>query len=157
MDQRGRPIIYVDDVDFVTFYNVIYFLYTGRTNIYYKRKEADWLADDQEKFMDEPSPFALFKAADMYLIDDLRKNCFEYLVSTCTIRNISSRLFDASVNAFDDLKKEYMTYMLKNCDKVKDTDEWRETLLSMKDSLPEELEYQTRILLEITTSCFRRC
>lgn len=153
MDQRGRPIIYIDDVDFVTFYSVIYFLYTGRTNIYYEREEADFFAGDQQNFKDEPCPFALFKSADMYLIDPLRKNCFEYLVNTCTIRNISSRLFDVSVNAFDDLKKEYMTYMLKNLDKIKETDEWREILQSMKEGLPEELEYQTGVLLEITTSC----
>lgn len=153
MDQRGRPIIYVDDIDFVTFYSVIYFLYTGHTNIYYQREEADWFQGDQESSMDEPSPFALFKAADMYLIKPLRKNCFEYLVRTCTITNISRRLFDVSLDAYDDLKKEYMTFMIKNFDKIKDTDEWQEIIRSMNEGVPEDLEYQTGILLQITTSC----
>jgi hypothetical protein len=152
MDQRGRPIIYVD-IDFVTFYSVIYFLYTGHTNIYYQREEADWFQGDQENSMDEPSPFALFKAADMYLIEPLRNSCFEYLVGTCTMTNISGRLFDVSLDAFDDLKKEYMTFMIKNFDKIKGTDEWREIIRSMNEGVPEDLEYQTGILLQITTSC----
>jgi len=153
IDALGRSIIYIDDVDFGTFHNILYFLYTGNINLQDQREEVDCPPEEAEGYpQDEVSPMALFQAADMYLIEPLRQQCFRYLVKTCTINNISSRLFDISVQSFEDLRKEYLAYMVKNFDKVKTTKEWREAILKMNDGSAEELKYQLGLLLEITTS-----
>lgn len=153
IDFLGRSIIYIDDIDFGTFHNLLYFLYTGNINLQDQREQINWPSEEPKGYpQDEVSPMALFQAADMYLIAPLRQQCFRYLVKTCTINNISSRLFDISVQPFADLQKEYMGYMVKNFDKVRTTKEWREAIQKMKSGSAEELEYQHGILLEITTS-----
>ena len=98
---------------------------------------------------------SLFRAADMYLIEPLRQQSLLFLIDTCTINNISDRLFDINVQALEDLKTEFLEYMVKNFNQVIATKEWRETVLKIKDGSTEEMEYQLELLLDITTGLRR--
>jgi hypothetical protein len=156
IDHRGRPIIYIDDVDFVTFHNILYFLNTGRINLQYQREEVVRPWEEPEGCsLEEPCPVSLFRAADMYLIEPLRQQSLLFLIDTCTINNISDRLFDINVQALEDLKTEFLEYMVKNFNQVIATKEWRETVLKIKDGSTEEMEYQLELLLDITTGLRR--
>ena len=108
--------------------------------------------EEPDGWPEEADPVDLFRAADMYLVEPLRSRCLRFLIETCTINNISERLFDISIQPFEDLKKGFLEYMVKNFDKVKQTKEWREIILQMKESSLEELNCQLGIILEITTS-----
>jgi hypothetical protein len=152
LDHRGRSIIYIDDVDFVTFHNILYFLYTGRINPQDQREEVTRPSEEPEVCsLEEPCPMSLFRAADMYLIEPLRQQSLRFLVKTCDRYNISDRLFDITIQSFEDLKTEYLKYMVENFNQVRDTDNWRETVLKIKDGSAEEMEYQLGLLLDITT------
>lgn len=156
LDELGRSILYIDDTDFVTFHNLLYFLYTGHVNLNHhwqdQAEQLIWPGKEPDGWPEEANPTDLFRAADMYLVEPLRSRCLRFLVDTCTINNISERLFDISFQPFEDLKKGYLEYMVKNFDKVKKTKEWREAILQMNEASLEELKYQHGILLEITTS-----
>lgn len=145
-------MLYIDDTDFVTFHNLLYFLYTGYTNLQDQAEKVSWSWKEPDGWPEKADPFDLFRAADMYLVEPLRSRCLRFLIETCTINNISERLFNISIQPFEDLKKAFMEYMVKNFDKVKTTKEWREIILQMNESSHEELKYQHGIMLEITTS-----
>jgi len=96
-----RTIIHVDDFNFDTMHNLLSCLYTGCVNLHYLRQSsvplgALNLGEDYPdlKYPERADAFLLYRAANMYMLQELENRCYHYLCSTCTGENIIERLFD---------------------------------------------------------------
>jgi hypothetical protein len=58
-------------------------------------------------------PFALLKAANMFLLPDLERMAEAYLVRTCCVENICERLFNFDLKPHDALGRKYIEYLRK--------------------------------------------
>ena len=145
---KQRTVISVDDFDYTTMHNILYYLYTGRVNLHL------YMNEDQAPngYPDAADPFLLYRAANMYLFEGLEDRCVQYLQSTCTLENIIERLFENPECAHHDrIRKMYLEYLNNNFEGIKKTKEWEEMLLNMKDCSEELVAYKSRLLLEITS------
>jgi hypothetical protein len=153
---RGHPegpIISVNEFDFTTMHNLLYYLYTGCVNLHCPDPDAE--VDNPDGYPNEVDAFQLFLAANMYLIEDLESRCFHYLRSTCTSKNITERLFDHPQCAnHDKILTLYLDYVNQNFEEIKMTEEWEGMLLAMKDCTPEVIAHQSKLLLEISKMTF---
>ena len=152
VDSQGRTIIHIDDIDFVTMHNLLYFLYTGHANLHYEKSNVKGdLGKNPEGYPPPADPFSLYRAANMYLVEELEARCYRFLTSTCTATNICERLLgNAQCEYYEKLKNFYFEFVIQNYDVVKMTDEWTDTYLKWKDCSPDLQEYKARILLQIT-------
>lgn len=149
-DFMNRTIIEVQDMNFNTLHNLLYFLYTGYVNLHYPSPN-DYSAQFKVPGYPEPvEPFEMYRAADMYLVAPLVERCLLYMLDSDNISNNVARAFDIASEPYEDLREGLVTYLAKRYDEVKGTREWKEAILAMNDSPPEELKYQTKILLQIT-------
>ena len=145
---KQRTVISVDDVDYTTMHNILYYLYTGRVNLHLYMNEEEAPIG----YPDAADPFLLYRAANMYMLKDLEDRCVQYLQSTCTPVNVIERLFDNTECAHHDrIRKLYLEYLNDNFERIKKTKEWEEMLLNMKDCSEELVAYKSRLLLEITS------
>jgi hypothetical protein len=154
IDQHGRRIIYIDDFDFTTMHNLLYFLYTGYANLHHSpagENLNEFLEESPPGYPPPADPFTLYTAADMFLVEALKERCYRYLTSTCTTTNICQRLLGTnSCDDYESLKEFYFEFLIRNYNAVKKGKEWKRTILSMNESPPELREYQLMMLLEIT-------
>lgn len=151
VDSKGRTIIYIDDFDFVTVHNLLYFIYTDRVNLRYDRDETE--SDTFFEAEGCPAPadmFTIYRAAHMYLLERLERRALRALANTCTTVNICERLFNIDFKPYDDVKKEYFQFIIENYDEVKETKEWEGLMNNMVNSTRDTLAYQTSILHEIS-------
>lgn len=134
-DADGRRIIIVEDIDFVTMHNVLYFLYTGLVNLHnsinFKGKETipkdegyEWTAP--AGYPDSVDAFSLYCAAYQFLIEDLKALAFRYLHATCRLDNICERLFDESCEPYEELREVYVKYVTDNFMHVTRSEQWKE-------------------------------
>ena len=152
-DQPNRTIIRVEDIDFTTMHNILYYLYTGCVNLhhYYHNVLGQCEEVEPDAYPNEADALQLYHAANQFLIEDLETRCYFYLSSTCTLENITQRLFNnAKCTHHEKILNMYLDYVIKNFDSIKMSKEWEETLRNMKDSSPELLAHQTEMLLKIT-------
>ena len=150
-DRLGRTILYIDDVDFVTMHNILYFLYTGCVNLHH---DSALLPEHPAGYPPPVDATALYHAANMYLLEPLEERCYRYLASTCMVSNICERLFSSICKVHEKLKNKYFEYLVQNYDEVKMSQEWKDTILHISDCSPEEASYQLDVLLEISKMTF---
>lgn len=151
-DRLGRTIIYVDDVDFVTMHNILYFLYTGCVNLHHEVSSN--LHEHSTGYPPPADPSALYHAANMSLLEPLEERCYRYLTSTCMPSNICERLFNSRCKVHEKLKNKYFEYIVQNYDEVKMTEEWKDTVLHIPNGSLEEISHQLNMLLEISRMTF---
>lgn len=152
-----RTIIVVDDFNFTTMHNVLYYLHTGYVNLHLQWRgiEEDC---DAETFPEVPldypevaDPLSLYQAASLYMLEDLENRCFRYLSSTCTEKNIVKRLFNRPECAhYDRIRNMYLEYLVNHFEAVKTTKQWEEMLLGMKDCSEDLVAHRSALLFEIT-------
>ena len=67
-DARGRNIFYIDDTDFATMHNFLYYWYTGRVNMYDERNDpAEETGDVLDSFTLEGYPEPIPSAFKLYI------------------------------------------------------------------------------------------
>ena len=124
-DDQGRQIIYIDDVDFITMHNLLYFLYTGCVNLH---NNPDSVQDDlrnPDGYPDAVDAFSMYRAANMYMLAELEDRCYRYLVSTCSPENICERLLGNSAwKNYDKIRNSFLEYLIQNYNTVKVSKEW---------------------------------
>ena len=145
--REERAIISVDNVDSTTMHNILYYLYTGCVNLHF--------SDDKDCPVGYPAaadPFLLYRAANMYMLEELENRCYLYLCSTCTPENLIERLFDNPECVHHDrIRNMYVEYLTKNFESIKTTKEWNEMWVNMKDCSEELVAHKSKLLLEITS------
>jgi hypothetical protein len=141
-----RTIIVVDDVDFITMHNILYYLYTGRVNLHFREKKPA-----PSGYPQPADPFLLYRAANMYMLEELENRCCHYLQSTLHPENLVERFFDNPECAHHGrIHNMYLEYLKKNFESIKKTEDWQDMWLGMKDCSEEQVEYKSRLLFEIT-------
>lgn len=146
VDDHGRTVIQVKDIDFVTMHNLLYFLYTARANLHFGIAHARVPTG----YPDKADAFELYRVADMYMVQSLTDRCFRFLTLTMTPDNICERLFNVLSQPYKELREEYIAFLLKNYGKVKETQSWKVIFLETEDLTLEERKYRAEALLEIT-------
>ena len=153
VDIHGRSMVEINDLDYVTVHNLLYFQYTGRVH-HHDRDTAMPLTHELPKgYPAEADAFTLYRAANMYLLDGLQKRCRKCLVETCTPENISDRLFDTDVKYHEPLARADMTFLLKNYEEVKELPAWDALFFDRDGSVAD---YQYRLLLLHLSPNWRR-
>ena len=146
---KQRTVIFVDDVDYTTMHNILYYLYTGRVNMHLSRHVEE---ETPNGYPDAADSFLLYRAANMYMLEGLEERCVHYLRSTCTPENIIERVFDnPECGHHDRIRELYLEYLYNNFEGIKKTKEWEEMLVNMKDCSEGLLAYKSRLLFEITS------
>jgi hypothetical protein len=141
-----RTIIQVEDIDFVTMHNFLYYLYTGCVNLH----QCNEGYEKADGYPEEADAFRLYCAANMYMLESLEDRCCHYLSATCTPENIIERLFENIECAHHDkIRDIYLKYLHENFGLVKNTKQWEEMMLDTEN--PEELRrHKSKLLLDIT-------
>jgi hypothetical protein len=122
--ERRRIIKVVDDYD--TLHNILYFLYTGIIVF-----DTDPNNSQYTRFPRAKTPCRtmdvemLHSAADRFLLTDLKKMTSDFLKSTCTLENITSRVFGESAGLFPDLDQSYSAYFKANLAEVMETKDFK--------------------------------
>ena len=148
-----RQVIYLndldDDIEFVTFHNILYYMYTGVVNLHLQRIE-DAGYDFPEGSPEEPDPFSLFLNADRFLLTGLKDVCFRHLVYGVTIENVAERLFHRDCERHQELKDHYFSYLVDNFDKVKETPGWKQAMTYEDGILASVVRYRMGLFYEIS-------
>lgn len=147
-DFQRHVVIRVDNIDFVTMHNLLYFLYTGRVNLHFGEVEARSLTG----YPDKADAFDLYRAADFYCLQTLADRCFRFLMHTRTPDNICERLFNINCKPYKELQKEYINFLLEHYEEVKITEDWKSSFFNRIEELTmEEQRYRSELLLDITS------
>jgi len=154
-----RTIIYVDDVDFDTMHNLLSYLCTGCVNMHYDSQSSvpPGVDDDDADlaYPERADAFLLYRAANMYMVEELENRCYHYLRSTCTQENIIERMFDTPECAHHDrIRNMYLEYVNENFETIKTTKEWEEMLVGMKDCSEDLVAHKSKLLPEISKMTF---
>lgn len=152
-DDQGRVTVYIDDIDFVTMHNLLYFLYTGCVNLHHNPDLLPANLHHPDGYPDVVDAFSMYRAANMYLLEELEDRCYRYLVSTCSPKNICERLLgNPACIHHDKIRNSFLEYMIQNYDIIKMSKEWEDMLLNLKDCPSELVDYRSKILLHISKS-----
>ena len=101
----GRRVITIPE-DFDVFHNILYYLYTGIIVF-------DTSPEDLEPSLNTPKTVdvhALYAAADRFLLTDLQQKAFDFLQKTCTVENITSRVFGDFAGTHHEVTKFYKDF-----------------------------------------------
>jgi len=152
-DDQGRVIVYIDDIDFVTMHNLLYFLYTGCVNLHHNPDSVQSDLRNPDGYPDAVDAFSMYRAANMYLLEELEDRCYRYLISTCSPENICERLFsNPACLHYDKIRNSLLEYVIQNYDTIKMSEEWEDMLLNLKDCPLELVAYRSKMLLDISKS-----
>jgi BTB/POZ domain len=146
-DYAGHISVNIVDFSFVTVHNLLYFIYTGLANLHYG---TDPHIKKPDGYPTKADAFELYRIADMYMVQHLAQRCFYYLTHSCTPENICGRLFNVACEPYQDLRKEYIKFLMDNYANVVATVGWKDVLFHTEDLGPVERKYWGELLLEIT-------
>jgi BTB/POZ domain len=138
-----------DDITFVTFHNILYYIYTGTVNLHLRPKEQEY-DDFPDGYPDEADPYSLYRSADRFLLPSLKERCYTHLIRGITPENAGKRLFHKECEYYEDLKTLYLDYVIANYDKVKVTEGWKEAILNEDGASPSVINYRNRLFYEIS-------
>jgi hypothetical protein len=106
-------------------HNLLYYIYTGTANL-----ESTWgfLDTLPEGFPAQADPFRLSQVAHNLQLTGLEEDCAYELKKGVTIDNVAERLFHPVCRDNHELRELFLNFLLKNYDKVKDTEGWETTV-----------------------------
>jgi hypothetical protein len=156
MPSDDRETIYfddpIDDVDFTTLHNILYFIYIGCVNLPLPTEDqADPLP---EGYPEEACLFRLFRNADKFLLPTLKEHCLYNLRHGITPENVAERLFHPDCQYHSELKDLYFQYLVANYDEVIGTEGWEHALCNDEVSASTR-SYRNRLFLEISRAIRR--
>jgi hypothetical protein len=144
------------DIDFVTLFNVLYYLSLGcfnlrpPTEVQCPRTRLYIIPDD---FPPEADPLALYKASKTLLLPDLARRCLAFLKFTLTPENVTQRLFFGNDLQFhDEVVEIYVDYVFAHYDKIKLTAGWKKGLRGhdSEDEMDEISRFRWSVMCRIT-------
>ena len=100
--------VYIQDVPYNIFTELLHYIYSGRT----------------KTEMNEDTAQPLYIASDKYDIEDLKKDCVHFLVSSFTVENILHLLVWAHLHLVDELKTKAFKFIAKHGKAVCQLDDW---------------------------------
>jgi hypothetical protein len=111
------------------FYSILYYLYTEvivfDTDPNYPSEESLETPSDVE---------SIYAAADRMLLTDLKEKALDFLRRTCSIENITTRVFGHTASAYEELNEIYASYFKKHLEEVIQTLEYQEFFQELEES-----------------------
>jgi hypothetical protein len=136
--ENGRIIDSPENFD--VYHNILSFLYTGIVVF-------EMAPDQSEPTKKKPRAIdvhTMYDAADRFLLPDLKQKAFDFLKKTCTVDNITSRVFGECASLHDELTKYYDSYFKDNIQSVLESSGY-------KDFFEEEEAWTTKKRADINT------
>ena len=145
-----------DGLSFDILHNIIFYLYTGEISLVSDVSEKRWQVPDPT-IPNLCSAEEIFLSATAFGLDDLSATTSGFLRATCTVGNITSRIFGMYAQMSSALREMYQEFFLKNWDKVKrhrsHEDYFKEKVNSCHDIEElKELFEQYRLLIRRETA-----
>jgi hypothetical protein len=118
--KEDRIILEIDNFDFTTMHNILYYLYTGKVNMHHSAnadgsfQHPSYTFTPPEGYPFAADPFELYLTANMFLLEELEQRTGRFLRLKCSSENIISRLGDARLAPFDELKEYYLTFLAQS-------------------------------------------
>jgi hypothetical protein len=129
-----RIIAMTEDFDVV--HNVLYYVYTNRITFSTVASDEPQSDANQPNVCDAEDIFALAHRLDL---EDLKKKALEFLGRSCTLRNITSRVFGQSASLYDEVGKVYEDYFKGNWAMIRDSAEFKNYIPLLEESDPAEI------------------
>jgi hypothetical protein len=129
-----RTITMTEDFDVV--HNVLYYIYTNRITFSTIASPEPQSKGGQPNVCDGEEVFALAHRLDL---EDLKKKALEFLGRSCTLRNITSRVFNQSACLYDEVAKVYDEYFKRNWATIRNSAEFKNHMSLMEESDPAEM------------------
>jgi len=108
-----RQVITIPE-DFDVFHNILYYLYTGII-VFDTSPESFEPSDKAPRAVDV---HAIYSAADRFLLTDLRERAFDFLRNTCTVENITRRVFGDCASIHDEVTRFYNSFFIQHLGSV---------------------------------------
>jgi hypothetical protein len=146
----GRETIYFSEaeIDFVTLHNVLYYIYTGLANLGSTYSFLD--LGLPRGFPQKADLFGLAQIAQKFRLVELEKDCGNELRSGTTVNNVAGRLLHPVCKDNQELREFYLDYLLKNYDKVKNTEGWEQAVIGEDNESSDMRRYRTLLVIDIT-------
>ena len=151
--ESGQQIIRldspVDDIDFVTLHNILYFIYIGCVNLPFivQKLGIDYTP---EGFPEEADPFCLFQNADKFLLPELKELCKHSLIYVLTPKNVAERLFHPACESHAEVREACFNYLIEHFHEVRETEEWERIVCFDEDVSPATARYRARLWFDIS-------
>ena len=123
-----RRIIVEDGFDL--FHNILYYIYTNR--ITFGTNLAFLTPSTLPKLCATED---IYQIADRLFLTELKHKALDFLTSTCTIENITSRILGKFAFLHEDVEERYVDYFRKNWDVVKETKEFNNSFTDMNGDI----------------------
>jgi hypothetical protein len=124
-----RTHIKVED-DFDLLHNVLYYLYTDQISF-----ATDLTYEPPEKHLPKLSPAEdIYAMADRLLLDELKAKAFDFLDRTCTVENITARIFSKFSMLYKEIGDIYVTYFCNNWEQVKTAKAYEEFFVEKEEA-----------------------
>lgn len=123
-----RRIIVEDDFDL--FHNILYYIYTNRITF-----STNLTLLTPPTLPNLCTTEDIYQIADRLLLTELKHKALDFLASTCTIENITSRVLSKFAYLHEDVEDRYMEYFQKNWDIVKETEEFNKSFINMNGDI----------------------
>ena len=121
------------DEDYDLLHNILYYLYTD--HITFSTRVDISLPSILPKLCPVED---IYMVADRMLLGELKQKAFKFLELSCTPDNITSRLMSKFAELHDEVATVYQTYFRQNWDRIKNTEEFEQTFVELKDVEPQE-------------------
>jgi len=109
----GRHVIAMPE-EFDVLHNILYYLYTGMI-VFDTSPETFEPSDNAPRAVDV---HAIYSAADRFLLTDLRERAFDFLRNTCTVENITRRVFGDCASIHDEVTRFYNSFFIQHLGSV---------------------------------------
>ena len=106
------------ELSFDILHNIIFYLYTGEISLASDVSEKRWQASNPA-IPNLCSAEEIFLIATAFRLDDLSAMASGFLRTTCTVGNITSRIFSTYARTSSALREMYQEFFLENWDEVK--------------------------------------
>jgi hypothetical protein len=129
-----RTVTMTEDFDVV--HNVLDYIYTNRITFSTTASQEPESKGNQPNVSDAQDIFALAHRLDL---EDLKRKALKFLEGSCTLRNITSRVFSQPASLYDEVGKVYDEYFTRNWATIQNSAEFKENMSLIEESEPTEI------------------
>lgn len=124
-----RRVVMVEDFDVV--HNVLYYMYTNSiTFSTTSSQDSDKNENGEPSVGDTEAIYALAHRLDL---ESLQSKALRFLEMTCTVRNITDRVFGEFASLYEEVGEIYEKYFKKHWVEVRETQEFGEYFSMMEE------------------------
>jgi hypothetical protein len=140
-----RRIVNIKE-DFRTFFQILYYIYTGSIE-FDTHPSTSPSQHNEEEYQFPLDATTIYAAADRYLLADLKSKAFEFLESTCDVKNITGRVFGDTAELYLEIDEMYSAFFIAHSAEIIKTVEYEKFCeeLEALDDEDRKLEVNSKL------------